>query len=82
MAYDNELTGVLFRNDRKETDKHPDSKGSCEIDGVQYWIAGWKKEGKNGPMLSLKFTMKDEQPGRAKVAPKTANPDADDDIPW
>lgn len=64
--YDNNLTGVLFKNDRKEKDSHPDFKGSAEISGVEYWIAGWKKETKNGAALSLKFTEKDEQPAKHK----------------
>lgn len=55
--YDNNLTGVLFINDRKETDKHPDRKGSCEIDGVRYWISGWNRETKRGDTISLKFEL-------------------------
>jgi hypothetical protein len=28
-----ELSGVLFKNDRKTADKHPDYKGRATIDG-------------------------------------------------
>jgi hypothetical protein len=59
--YDNELRGVLFKNDRKEQDRHPDYKGSCEIGGVEYWISSWLKDGRNGKFLSLAFTEKDQQ---------------------
>lgn len=60
--YDNNLTGVLFRNDRKESDKHPQYKGSCEIDGVQYWISSWMNESSKGvKYMSLKFSRKEEQ---------------------
>lgn len=55
-----DMTGVLFRNDRKEKDAHPDRKGSCLIGGVEYWVAGWLKDGKNGQFLSLAFTPKDQ----------------------
>lgn len=61
-----DLTGVLFKNDRKEQPNHPDRKGSCLIDGKEYWVAGWLKDGKGGQFLSLAFTAKDA----AKSAPK------------
>ena len=58
--YDNNMRGVLFKNDRKETDRHPDYKGSCEVDGAEMWIAAWIKEGRNGKFMSLSFTPKDD----------------------
>ena len=70
--YDNNLTGVLFLNDRKETDKHPDRKGSCEIDGKHYWLSGWDKQTSKGDTISLKFEPKDA----AKAsAPKRQEPE-------
>ncbi len=80
MAYDNNLTGVLFKNDRKEKETHPDYKGSCEVGGTEYWIAGWIKDGNKGKFMSLKLTAKDEAP-KAKEAPKK-NEDAEDSPPW
>lgn len=63
MAYEQkDNSGVLFKNDRKETDKHPDRKGEALIDGKAYWVAGWLKDGKKGQFLSLAFTAKDEKP--------------------
>lgn len=60
--YDNNMRGVLFLNNRKTTEKHPDVTGSCEIDGVEYWISGWKNASKNGvKFTSLSFTAKDDQ---------------------
>lgn len=41
--YDNNMRGIISKNDRKQTDKHPDIKGQCEIDGKHYWIDGWQK---------------------------------------
>ena len=49
-----EMTGVLFVNDRKEKDTHPDHKGTCLIDGVTYEIGAWDKGGR----LSLSFKVK------------------------
>jgi hypothetical protein len=61
QEYDNNLRGVLFKNDRKEKDTHPDYKGSCEVDGEEYWISAWIKEGRNGKFMSLSFTEKEDQ---------------------
>ena len=62
MKYDNNMTGVLFKNDKKETDKHPDYKGNAEVNGVAYWLAAWIKEGNKGKFMSLAFTPKEEKP--------------------
>lgn len=48
QQYDNEMRGIIGKNDRKTDDRHPDIKGQCEILGVQYWISGWKKEKRDG----------------------------------
>ena len=34
-------SGALFKNDKKESDSHPDYKGSAMIDGTEYWVSGW-----------------------------------------
>jgi hypothetical protein len=40
MAYEQkDNSGSIFKNDRKESANHPDAKGSCMIDGVEYWIS-------------------------------------------
>jgi hypothetical protein len=31
MTYDNSNSGMLARNDKKETEKHPDFKGSINV---------------------------------------------------
>jgi hypothetical protein len=52
VAYDNTNRWTLNKNDRKEKDTHPDYKGSLNVDGVDYWIDGWIKEGANGKFIS------------------------------
>ena len=82
-GYDNNMTGILSKNDRKTEDKHPDVRGQCEIDGTQYWVAGWRKERKDGSgsFYSLRFEPKEEQRATpAKPGTKAALPD--DDIPF
>lgn len=74
-----DMTGVLFRNDRKEQTKHPDRKGSAVIGGREYWLAGWLKEGSNGQFLSLAFTPKDAKPEESKPQRQESRRDAMDD---
>ena len=57
-----ELSGNLFKNDRRETDAQPAYLGDAKIDGKGYKISGWLKDGKNGKFFSLAFTLQEEQP--------------------
>ncbi len=71
QQYDNNMRGVLFPNDRKEKDTHPDFKGSCEINGVEYWLSAWKETG-NKPRLSISIQAKEQQrPNIQEQANKT-----------
>ena len=81
MAYEmKELTGSLFKNDERKTDKHPNLQGSCLIDGVEYWLSGWTKERDNGDKwISLAFKVKEQKPQAKKPAAKQ---EVESDIPW
>ena len=74
MNYDNNMTGLIGKNDRKTEDQHPDLKGHCEINKVEMWVSGWKKQKKDGSgsFYSLRFTPKE------KVTQQTS----DEDIPF
>lgn len=75
-----DMTGVLFRNDRKGNPSQPDRKGKALIDGKPYYVAGWLKEGKSGQFLSLAFTPTDD----AKPAKRDSGraEDIESDIPF
>lgn len=75
MARDN--SGSMSRNDRKEKETHPDYKGKATINGVEYWISGWKKENDNGPWLSLAFEPKEKKV--EKSAPRRSSSRFDDE---
>ena len=81
MSYDNTDKGVLFKNDKKETDNHPDYNGSINIEGTEYWLSAWINQDKNGKkyMSLSKGAAKDNQGGST-----TSHQDLDDseDIPF
>lgn len=58
-----ELTGVLFPR-KKDTEKQPDFRGSALIGGSEYYVAAWKRTGKQSgaPYLKLAFEKKGQNP--------------------
>lgn len=48
-----DMTGTLWLNDKKTTEKHPDLTGNIMINHVKYRLAAWKKAGEKGTFLSL-----------------------------
>lgn len=64
MEYDNSNSGVLFKNDRKETERHPDYTGTWTDDnGIEHWFSAWVKESKSGTkFLSVSARPKQDQP--------------------
>ena len=92
MAYDNTNSGALFENDRKESDRHPDIKGTINVDGVEYWCSGWNKVSKGGKnYISLSVQKKESKQAprqQSQPAQNSDNPapggstDYDEDIPF
>ncbi len=71
--------GVLFKNDKKENDRAPDYKGNIMVNGNEYWLSAWIKEGKTGKFMGLAVSPKDAQPPASKPMPKNLE---DDSIPF
>lgn len=86
-GYDNNNTGALFKNDKKQSERHPDYTGSCEVNGVEMWMSAWIKTSKKGDkFMSFAFNPKEEQQQSSQSRPTPAPaPEADgldDDIPF
>ena len=50
--YDNTNSVVIFKNNKKEKDTQPEYKGTVNVEGKEYEISLWVKEGKNGKFFS------------------------------
>ena len=74
-------SGVLFSNDKKETDKHPHYKGNITVDGKDYWLSAWVKEGKSGKFMGLAVSPKEEYKAKPSERSKATNFD-DDSLPF
>ena len=67
MAYDNTNSGILTRNDKQGNENRPDYRGSINVDGVEYWLSAWIKEGRDGTRLAgQKYMSLSVQPKEAR----------------
>tara|TARA_R100000742_G_C4279636_1_gene104878 strand:- start:7142 stop:7381 length:240 start_codon:yes stop_codon:yes gene_type:complete len=76
--YDNTNRGAIWKNDKKETEKHPDFKGELNVDGVLYWVSAWKRSPgakDNAPALNFNITKKD-------AVPASSEQSSTEDIPF
>jgi hypothetical protein len=79
-------SGTLGKNnDRREGKNDSNSKGKASVTCAhcgaesEYWLAGWTKQGDNGPWVSISFKPKDGQAQK----PVASEPEPfNDDIPF
>ena len=67
---------VLFKNNNKKTENHPDYTGNTVYKGEKRWLSGWVKKSKSG-MDYLSGVMGDvieENGGQRKSAKKEEPP--------
>ena len=75
MSYDNTNRGAIWKNEKKETEKHPDFKGDLNIEGVIYNVSAWKRKpdaNPKAPLLSFSVS-KREVPQEVKQAAMHSN---------
>ena len=70
-------SGALFTNNKREKETHPHYQGKATINGTEFYVSSWVKEGKTGKYLSLSFKPVQEQPVQSGK-PSYGNKDFDD----
>ena len=73
-------SGVLFRNEKKDNDRAPEYKGNITVNGQDYWLSAWIKEGKSGKFMGLALSPKEQQ-AKPSERSKATNFD-DSDLPF
>jgi hypothetical protein len=85
QQYDNTNRGIISKNDRKTQDKHPDIKGSINVDGVEYWLDGWqkKRQSDGATFYSLSVKRKEGQaPAQQRQSSQPSPAKQDEEIPF
>jgi uncharacterized protein (DUF736 family) len=82
MAYEiRDYTGSLFKNDRKESDNHPDYKGTAMVGGVEMWMDAWIKK-KEGAKTYMSVSFKPKEARQAQAPSRAVHPADDMDVPF
>lgn len=83
--YDDTNRGQVWINDKKDSERHPDLKGSINVNGVEFWLSAWKRKPDANPKAPVLSFSVQEKEGQAMAAnpskPAAAVPD-DEDLPW
>ena len=82
-TFDNTNRGSIRKNDKKQSDNHPDFKGELNVDGILYWVSAWKRKADahpNAPALSFSVKKK-EMPDHVKKA-AALDPFDDSEVPF
>ena len=75
--YDNTNTFALFKNNKGDNPKRPDYTGNLNVDGIEFRISGWIREGANGKFISGSVQLKEE-----KKTENTVETTTEEDVPF
>tara|TARA_R100001082_G_scaffold111267_1_gene94587 strand:+ start:5834 stop:6091 length:258 start_codon:yes stop_codon:yes gene_type:complete len=78
-----DMSGNLFKNEKKEKETQPDYNGGCKINGEVYQISAWinKSQNTGKTYFNFKFQSKEEV-DKYKGSKKPITPETDDDLPF
>ena len=77
--YDNTNTFTLNKNDKGDNPRRPDYRGKLNVDGIEFTLSGWVREGANGKFISGAVAIVEaKQEERAKPVAEGA----DEDVPF
>ena len=82
MEYDNTNRGMLYRNENKQEEKHPDYTGSINVGGKDYWLSGWVKESKKDGKKFFSLSVRPKGDAKAKPVKSAEPDDFDQSIPF
>jgi hypothetical protein len=77
--YDNTNTFALFKNDQGDNPKRPNYTGNLNVDGIEFRISGWIREGANGKFISGTVQLKEP---KTETRSGPAVEGADEDVPF
>jgi len=78
--YDNTNTFTLNKNDKGDNPKRPDYRGKLNVDGIEFTLSGWVKEGPNGKFIAGAVAIA-EAKGEARSKPAVEGDD-ESDLPF
>lgn len=80
--FDNTNSGTLFKNDMEgKSENFPPYGGSLNVNGEEFWVSAWVKDGQKGKFFSLAIKPKDAQQAK-QDKPAATNYDDDSSIPF
>jgi len=82
QEYDNRDRGVLYRNENKTSENHPDYSGSVNVSGTDYWLSGWLKESKKDGKKFFSLSVRPKNDSTKPVNKPVVASDPDEDIPF
>jgi hypothetical protein len=74
--YDNTNRGSIWKNDKKETENHPDFTGSLNVNGQEFWVSAWKRKpdaSEKAPALSFSIKPKEDSVKKPTTATSSNN---------
>jgi len=70
-------SGVLFKSDKRDNERAPHYRGNITVNGKDYWLSAWVKEGKSGKFMGLAVSPKEPMAKPSERSKATGFDDSD-----